>query len=738
MKRSLAVAALLLSVSAQAQQVRLNEPVTLQLPAVPAGQEAISTQLFFDIPSTARALRIELTGAQTTRDIDLFVRDSAWGTISSGSALYNASRFASIGSVASEILVLTQAQSPPIKPGARWHLGLTIAEGVAGSATIRIDALSALPRPEPQMLFLATGDCDATAWSDPTPVTPAGGNPATTLGEARQNAFRHAAQRVVNQLEAPLPLAFSGCWQRLGIESPTRFRLAQAGPTRIIRDVPGTERGNTWYARAPMTRIAGTTYCRISPSTSCPEADVRATFNLDVGTAGSRNFSYDLDGTSIGGLIDFVAVVMHELTHGVGFLSLIRLDQPTATEPLGALTDNRPDIFSLNLGDFRNLEQIRSLTDPSITNEDRIALATSGSALRWIGGETVSTAENPGRNAIDSTLQMFAPDPIQVGSSISHLSAPSCNLMNPQLASSCGLNIVRNLGLNKPMLNAVGWAPGNRRPATGPWFDRTRVGTGFDLHMAGVDARGNALYAIGYYSYEQNGFPEWFLASGTLREGVIESQAVAPKLSLARFTRSANTSSIDSLRSGRLTVDFNDAANDPACLAASRAGATELAVVRWTLESPLRWRDWCIEPLSPPTLRPTTDATGIYWAGSADQGWGVTATLYQLAGQPLQLSVALYFYDALGEARWVSGLSNISGLDQPITVPMVALRGYCRDCPSAATTSAPAGSITLDFRGLPASDGRLSINVTYPYGAGGAWVRNAIPMKLFTLANPNP
>lgn len=737
MKRWLAVVAAMASVNVMAQSVALNTTVQLNLPAVAAGQESISTALFFDAPSTARAIRIQIDSNPTSRDIDLFVRATPWPAISNGAALFAASSYSSIGATSVENLILTPSQLPPLKPG-RWYLGLVVPAGAAGPMTLRVDALDAIPRPAPEMVFLNTGECDASAWTDPTPVTPVGGNTATTLGAARQAAFRYSAQLLMNQVESPSPLKFSGCWQRLGIDSPTRFRLAQAGPTNIIRDAPGLERENTWYARAPATKAGGTDYCRLSGSANCGEVDIRAIFNLDVGTQGTRSFGYHLDGPGAANTIDFAAVVTHELTHGLGFLSLVTISEPTATSPLGSLQDGRADIFTANLGDFRNPETVRALTDPSVSNADRIEIITSPNGLRWNGAEAVSAAENTVRDNVDSALAMFSPNPIQAGSSVSHLAVPTCNMMNASLASSCGSSVTRNLGINKPMMNAIGWASAPKRPATGPWFDRTRSGTGFDLHLAGVDSLGNGLYALGFYSYDNVRAPEWYLASGVLREGTFEGSAVAPKKNLGRFINSNSGAQVDAARSGRLTIDFNDAATDPVCLAAPRPGAAQLAVVRWYIGDVV-WRDWCIEPLSSLNLRPLIDYTGIYWAGPQDQGWGVTATAYQLPGQPAQISVAVYFYDANNEARWVAGLANVSDFNQPITVPMLALTGFCRDCFPAQPTNAPAGSVTLDFRGSQTSEAnRMTINVNYPLAGGGTWVRTNIPMRLFTLANPSP
>lgn len=744
MMRRLLSIVLLAPLTAMAQNVPLNTSQTLTLPAVAAGQEAISTGFFFDVPVGARAIRVQIESLPSTRDVDLFLRDSAWTGVSSATAMFNAARFSSIGGTSAENLLITPSQLPPLKPGSRWFIGLVVPAGAAGTATLRVDALDQIPRPAPELVFLATGnsgvECDANAWSDPAPFTPIGGNTATTLGQARQNAFRHSAQLLMNQIEAPVSLVFSGCWRRLGIQSPTRFTLGQAGPTGVIRDSPGLERSNVWYTRAPASKAGGTDFCRVSGSPTCERVDVRATFNLDVGTQSTRSFGYHLDGAGLANTIDFVAVATHELTHGLGFLSLITISEPTATAPapLGSLFSGRADIFSLNLVDFRDPSQVRALTDPSMSDADRVAAIGSGGELRWNGAETVSTIENTVRNAEDTALGMFSPNPIQPGSSASHLAVPSCNMMNALLASSCGSAVTRNLGINKSMMNALGWASAPKRPVTGPWFDRTRSGTGFDLHMAGTDPDGNALYALGFYSYDSGNAPEWYLASGFLREGVFEGSTVALKKNLARFTRSAGQVQIDAPRSGRMTIDFNDAASDPVCLAVPRTGAAQLAVVRWYIGQVL-WRDWCIEPTSPPSLRPALDYTGIYWAGPEDQGWGVTATAYQPLGQPAQLSVAVYFYAANGEARWVAGTADVQNFNAPITVPMLALSGFCRDCLPTAPSNAPAGSVTLDFRGSQSSaDNRMTINVNYPLAGGGSWVRSNIPMRLFTLSNPNP
>jgi hypothetical protein len=90
--------------------------------------------------------------------------------------------------------------------------------------------------------------------------------------------------------------------------------LGSAGPVTVHGNFAGAPQANTWYHAALANRLSGMDLDGTNP-------DISATFNVDIDNAtclGTRNWYYGLDGNE-GTNIDLLAVVLHELGHGLGF-----------------------------------------------------------------------------------------------------------------------------------------------------------------------------------------------------------------------------------------------------------------------------------------------------------------------------------------------------------------------------------------------------------------------------------
>ena len=118
-------------------------------------------------------------------------------------------------------------------------------------------------------------------------------------------AARAAFQRAVNTwaplLNSPVPITVDARFRPLGPGI-----LGSAGPNFIWRDFPGAPRPATWYVDAIANKRAGT---QLDPA-----ADIVANFSS---TFASWHFG---TAPAPAGRIDFTAVVLHELGHGLGFL----------------------------------------------------------------------------------------------------------------------------------------------------------------------------------------------------------------------------------------------------------------------------------------------------------------------------------------------------------------------------------------------------------------------------------
>src|SRR3954469_21821301 len=155
-------------------------------------------------------------------------------------------------------------------------------------------------------------------FNDPTPAAPVGGNTGTTKGEQRLIAFRHAASLWGATLDSPVPIIVGASFEPLGANV-----LGSAGATNVFSDFPGLGPGfypgvefpGTWYGSALAHKRAGVDILGLlgAPPTA---ADIRARFSSDF------NFYLGLDNNH-GALNDLVAVVLHELGHGLNFQTFV-------------------------------------------------------------------------------------------------------------------------------------------------------------------------------------------------------------------------------------------------------------------------------------------------------------------------------------------------------------------------------------------------------------------------------
>src|SRR5262249_5081919 len=162
-------------------------------------------------------------------------------------------------------------------------------------------------------------------------------------------------------------------------------------------DFPGAPVADTWYAAALANHKSG---ADLDGATS----EINARFNTDVdnGTVlGSTNWYYGTDGMP-GGDIDLVTVAMHEIGHGIGFFSLMNC--ATGAYSMQGL----PGIYDR----FLNNARTGGTKLTALTNAQRLAAITSND-LWWDGPK--GTAGNSGTRP-----RIFAPNPFQPGSSLSH------------------------------------------------------------------------------------------------------------------------------------------------------------------------------------------------------------------------------------------------------------------------------------------------------------------------------
>src|SRR5215208_1954983 len=108
-------------------------------------------------------------------------------------------------------------------------LFLSFASSASGAATIVIQ----------------NNDAANVGFNDPTPVAPVGGNPGTTIGQQRLNAFQFAANGWGATLTSNVTITVKADWISLSCTQTTAV-LGSAGSDSIWSNFPGAPINNTW------------------------------------------------------------------------------------------------------------------------------------------------------------------------------------------------------------------------------------------------------------------------------------------------------------------------------------------------------------------------------------------------------------------------------------------------------------------------------------------------------------
>jgi hypothetical protein len=285
-------------------------------------------------------------------------------------------------------------------------------------------------------------DGPGEGFNDPTPVAPVGGNDGTTLGQQRLKLFEKAAEIWGAAIESAVPIIIQAQFDPLSCDAGSAV-LGAAGTINIVRDFAGAPRSGTWYHSALANALAGVD---LLPDSD----DISATFNSAIDNNNSclngTNWYLGFDHNH-GNNIDLLVVLLHEFAHGLGFSGF--------TNPsTGRFLNNTQDIYS-----HFTLDNSTGLHWNEMSNSQRKVSATNTGNVVWDGPAVLAAAAGFLIGGADPAghARIFAPNPVQTGSSISHFdTAASPNLlMEPYLTPSLGAD----LDLTDEQLFDVGWTP---------------------------------------------------------------------------------------------------------------------------------------------------------------------------------------------------------------------------------------------------------------------------------------
>src|SRR3546814_8414572 len=195
---------------------------------------------------------------------------------------------------------------------------------------------------------------------DPTPGTPIGGNPGTTRGEQAQIVFQFAADRWGWGLDSRVLFRSTVTFQPLSC-TETSGVLGSSGTNYIFSfndPAPDGAIADTWYHSALTDALLGTdagTENYLPPD----EPDIISRFNGDRGKPGCMSVSgwyFGIDGNAPAEQISLLDVIMHEMSHGLGFSGFNNLST-------GAFFQGVPDIYSTFVANNSTGEAWIDMTD---------------------------------------------------------------------------------------------------------------------------------------------------------------------------------------------------------------------------------------------------------------------------------------------------------------------------------------------------------------------------------------
>ncbi len=217
------------------------------------------------------------------------------------------------------------------------------------------------------MFSLNYTDDSGFGFYDETQVVAVGGNDGNTLGQQRRNALEKATDILGQYLESDVNIVIEANFQALG-GSQNSTILASAGPKLFFTDFDNIPTPDAYYASALANSIANEDLSTITEDISIT---VNESVDSDPNVLNGNGFYYGFDNNP-GDQVNFLGTLLHELTHGLGFISSINPNN-------GSFIYGNPDSFSLLIKDLKTGKLWKDMTEvertEAVSNNPKIVFA---------------------------------------------------------------------------------------------------------------------------------------------------------------------------------------------------------------------------------------------------------------------------------------------------------------------------------------------------------------------------
>lgn len=308
-------------------------------------------------------------------------------------------------------------------------------------------------------------------FNDPTPFTPMGGNNATTLGHARLNVFNEAARLWGLLINSNVPIVVTASFAPLTCSAGSGV-LGSAGPTWVFHDFSGAATApmpGVFYPGALANALHGSRISGTSNGMPYGQTDINATFNSSINgdptCLGGEKFYYGFDHqlsahAAQGPFVaDLLGVVLHELGHGLGFVSFVDQNGAGVADSGGTALLSIYDQYVYDEGSAQFWPQ---MTAAQRAQSEIGSGANGNTGLVWNAAHVnAHLGRETGGVTVNNHMRLYAPHTYDASSSVSHWdsSATPDLLMEPNYS----LNTGDHTDLTTCVLYDLGWS-GNHCP----------------------------------------------------------------------------------------------------------------------------------------------------------------------------------------------------------------------------------------------------------------------------------